>query len=553
MLKRASVGSVAEAYLELLAARGVEYFFANAGTDFAPIVEAYARRAAQGQALPRPITVPHETTAVALAHGYAMVTGRPQAVMVHVTVGTANALGRIMNAARAHVPLLVTARRAAARGAGRGAGHAGLRPVAHLRELPARPPAACGLRSRAVPRRRGPCRRPRVRRALVPGPRGASAGGDGRPNRPRPALLPLPDPRLRGGRGAPGAAAPHALGARGRGAGGGRRAVRGGPPPALGGRAPAAARGVGGPRPCGPAGAADRHGVALTLYRRPRGRADARDQRIRPRSDADLSAGARQLLRLVAGVGARLGPRGRGRRQARRAREDRHLLRRRRGVLLRGAGVDPLGRPRPGPAGPVRGLQQRGLERGEAVGPAPRAGWLGRPDRGDAAHRARARARLRADLPCGRRLRRARRGSRGASRGPRAGPPGGAGGEAPGARERDLPEALSRGSVSLALVDQGEQRPARAQAAQVLGEDGDRALGAARGAARRVGRHDHARVGREPVTGRERFGVGDVEAGRPGGPLGEGREEVGAVDDLAARHVDQDGARPHLPEEVARE
>jgi len=111
MLKRASVGSVAEAYLELLAARGVEYFFANAGTDFAPIVEAYARRAGKGYALPRPITVPHETTAVALAHGYAMVTGRPQVVMVHVIVGTANALGGVMNAARANVPMLFTAGR----------------------------------------------------------------------------------------------------------------------------------------------------------------------------------------------------------------------------------------------------------------------------------------------------------------------------------------------------------------------------------------------------------------------------------------------------------
>ena len=60
MLKRASVESVAEAYLELLAARGVEYFFGNAGTDFAPIIEAYARREAHGQALPKPITVPHE-------------------------------------------------------------------------------------------------------------------------------------------------------------------------------------------------------------------------------------------------------------------------------------------------------------------------------------------------------------------------------------------------------------------------------------------------------------------------------------------------------------
>ncbi len=32
---------MAEAYLALLAERGIEYLFANAGTDFAPIVEAY--------------------------------------------------------------------------------------------------------------------------------------------------------------------------------------------------------------------------------------------------------------------------------------------------------------------------------------------------------------------------------------------------------------------------------------------------------------------------------------------------------------------------------
>src|SRR5881296_1303819 len=54
MRKQASVETTAEAYLELLAARGVEYMFANAGTDFAPIIEAYARRGAQGQARPRP-------------------------------------------------------------------------------------------------------------------------------------------------------------------------------------------------------------------------------------------------------------------------------------------------------------------------------------------------------------------------------------------------------------------------------------------------------------------------------------------------------------------
>src|SRR5262245_16417752 len=111
MMKRATVESTADAYLELLAARGVEYFFANAGTDFAPIIEAYARRSAQGQASPRPITVPHEVPAVAMAHGYTMVSGRPQVVMVHVIVGAGNAAGGVINAARSNLPVLFSAGR----------------------------------------------------------------------------------------------------------------------------------------------------------------------------------------------------------------------------------------------------------------------------------------------------------------------------------------------------------------------------------------------------------------------------------------------------------
>jgi acetolactate synthase-1/2/3 large subunit len=103
--------TVAEAFLELLASRGIRYFFGNSGTDFAPIIEAFAKRQAQGKDRPVPLTVPHEITAVAMAHGYTMTTGRPQAVMVHVIVGTANALGGIINAARARVPMLFLAGR----------------------------------------------------------------------------------------------------------------------------------------------------------------------------------------------------------------------------------------------------------------------------------------------------------------------------------------------------------------------------------------------------------------------------------------------------------
>jgi len=103
--------TVAEAFLDLLASRGVKYFFGNSGTDFAPLVEAFAKRQAQGRDRPVPLTVPHEIPAVAMAHGYAMLTGQPQAVMVHVIVGTANALGGIINAARARVPMLFLAGR----------------------------------------------------------------------------------------------------------------------------------------------------------------------------------------------------------------------------------------------------------------------------------------------------------------------------------------------------------------------------------------------------------------------------------------------------------
>src|SRR5437763_833160 len=109
--KQLKTDSVAEAYLALLADRGVEYLFANAGTDFAPIVEAYAKAAHSGQKAPKPLLATHENLALSMAHGYAAASGRVPAVMVHVSVGTANALCGVFNAARANVPILFTAGR----------------------------------------------------------------------------------------------------------------------------------------------------------------------------------------------------------------------------------------------------------------------------------------------------------------------------------------------------------------------------------------------------------------------------------------------------------
>jgi acetolactate synthase-1/2/3 large subunit len=103
--------TVAGAYLALLADRGVDYLFGNAGTDFAPLIEAYARAAQSGIAVPRPILATHENLAVSMAHGYGMVSQRIPAVMVHVSVGTANMICAAMNASRENVALLLTAGR----------------------------------------------------------------------------------------------------------------------------------------------------------------------------------------------------------------------------------------------------------------------------------------------------------------------------------------------------------------------------------------------------------------------------------------------------------
>ncbi len=106
-----AVKTVAEAYLALLKARGVDRLYVNAGTDTPPIIEAYARSAESGLQLPQPVICPHENLAVGMAHGDALVTGRAQAVMLHVSVGTANAICALMNAARDQCPIFLTAGR----------------------------------------------------------------------------------------------------------------------------------------------------------------------------------------------------------------------------------------------------------------------------------------------------------------------------------------------------------------------------------------------------------------------------------------------------------
>jgi len=104
-------GSVSAAYLSLLSSRGVDVIFGNAGTDFSPLIEAYAELEQKGAPVPRPVIATHENLAVTMAHGYGMVSRKIPAVMVHVSVGTANLVCGAMNAARENVGILLTAGR----------------------------------------------------------------------------------------------------------------------------------------------------------------------------------------------------------------------------------------------------------------------------------------------------------------------------------------------------------------------------------------------------------------------------------------------------------
>jgi acetolactate synthase-1/2/3 large subunit len=104
--------STSHYFLEGLNEIGVDHLFCNLGTDHAPIIEEMARWHKDGRRHPPTVLCPHENVAVHMAAGYTMVTGRGQAILVHVDVGTANAAMALHNLARARIPALLMAGRA---------------------------------------------------------------------------------------------------------------------------------------------------------------------------------------------------------------------------------------------------------------------------------------------------------------------------------------------------------------------------------------------------------------------------------------------------------
>lgn len=97
---------VGEQVIEALGELGISYVFSTFGTDHPPLIKGFATHDD-----PTPILAPHEMLAASAAHGYTQVTGEPQAVLVHVDVGTANLGASMHNAARSQVPMFVLAGR----------------------------------------------------------------------------------------------------------------------------------------------------------------------------------------------------------------------------------------------------------------------------------------------------------------------------------------------------------------------------------------------------------------------------------------------------------
>ncbi len=101
--------------LSALREAGVQYLFVNLGSDHSAFMEAYAVARAtndrDGGEFPYPdvITCPNEMVALSAAHGHAAVSGRAQAVLVHVECGTQALAGAVHNAAKGRVPVIIMA------------------------------------------------------------------------------------------------------------------------------------------------------------------------------------------------------------------------------------------------------------------------------------------------------------------------------------------------------------------------------------------------------------------------------------------------------------
>ena len=178
----------AEALIGTLTGAGVDVCFTNPGTSEMHFVQAMDRVPAM-----RAVLAVFEGVATGAADGYARITGRPAAVLLHLGPGLANGLANLHNARRAGSPLLclvgahatghvgMTPRSSPTSRRRRGPCPAGCTPAARpaawpvTRPGPSPPPPATAARSRPWSSRPTCPGRPAVSPPPVPGPAAAAA------------------------------------------------------------------------------------------------------------------------------------------------------------------------------------------------------------------------------------------------------------------------------------------------------------------------------------------------------------------------------------------
>jgi thiamine pyrophosphate-dependent acetolactate synthase large subunit-like protein len=96
-----------EAILEAFRKLKIDYIMSSPGSEWSPIWEALARQKLENKAGPTFVESWHETLAVNMATGYTLITGRPQAVLLHAAVGMLQGSMGVHGAMQNEVPMVV--------------------------------------------------------------------------------------------------------------------------------------------------------------------------------------------------------------------------------------------------------------------------------------------------------------------------------------------------------------------------------------------------------------------------------------------------------------
>ncbi|MEU1511388.1 thiamine pyrophosphate-dependent enzyme [Streptomyces sp. NPDC005811] len=96
-----------DAFVAAFEAAGADHLFCSSGSEWAPVWESLARRHRDGEPAPRYLDLTHETVAVGMATGYALLARRPQGVLLHAAPGLLQGSMAVHGALLAGVPMVV--------------------------------------------------------------------------------------------------------------------------------------------------------------------------------------------------------------------------------------------------------------------------------------------------------------------------------------------------------------------------------------------------------------------------------------------------------------